>query len=213
VTGRTVSAAVDAAASALRGCGAHVERIESPFPFVAVWRSYLFQLCRMHHTSRPGRDRLRWAERASEFTADDDSLAAWLARTAARTDTDLLAELEPRAGWMDGLEPFFADFDAILMPPAQTLALPHDPRGYELRPLVVDREERSISEMVAWIAPATVLHLPATTAPMPLAAEGLPCGVQILGPLGGDAITIAVAAALEAATGGFVPPPITRGLA
>lgn len=211
-TARAVVDAVDVAANALANTGARVERIASPFPFTAVWHAYLSQLCRMHHASRPSRERHRWAARAGEFADDDESPAAWLSRTAGRSESELFAALEPRARWLEALAPCFAELDAILMPPAPTPALPHDPRGYDERPLIVDGEERSIFEMTAWIAPATVLHLPSTTAPVVRDAAGRPCGVQILGPLHGDAITIAIAGALEAATGGFVAPPLAREL-
>ncbi len=70
----------------------------------------------------------------------------------------------------------------------------------------MDGESRPIFEITGWIAPATVLHLPSTTAPVLRTDAGLPCGVQIVGPRGHDAVTIAIAAALESATGGFVPP-------
>lgn len=210
-TARAVVAGVEHAAAALRSMGARVEHMRAPFHFEHVWRSYLSQLCRMHHASRTGGERRQWASRAGDFAADDASPAAWLARTAARSDADLVAELEPRTRWLEELRPFFAEFDALLMPPAPTLALPHDPRGYDARPLTVDGEERSIFEITAWIAPATVLHLPSTTAPI-LVSDGLPCGVQILGPLDGDAVTIAVATAIETATGGFVPPPLAPTL-
>lgn len=211
-TARDAAAAVEMAADALARHGAEVGRVEAPFPFTEVWHAYLLQLCRMHHASRPSRDRNRWAARAGEFTAADESPAAWLARTAATPDSVLLAALDDRKRWIAATLPFFDRFDALLMPPASTAALPHDPRGYEERPYVVDDHVRSIFEITAWIAPATVLHLPATTAPVMRNAEGLPCGVQILGAPGADATTIAIAESLEEALGGFVAPPMARGL-
>ena len=40
------------------------------------------------------------------------------------------------------------------------------------------------------------------------AVSGLPVGVQIIGPHGGDARTLAVAQAVEDEISGFVPPPL-----
>lgn len=211
-TARDAAAAVEMAADALAKQGAEVELVESPFAFAEVWHGYLLQLCRMHHASHPSRDRNRWAARAGEFAAADESPAAWLARTAATPDSVLLAALEDRKRWLTATVPFFDRFDALLMPPASTAALPHDPRGYDARPYIVDGEVRSIFEITAWIAPATVLHLPATTAPVMRSSEGLPCGVQILGAPGADATTIAIAESLEESLGGFVAPPMARGL-
>jgi amidase len=39
--------------------------------------------------------------------------------------------------------------------------------------------------------------------------EGLPCGVQILGPCLEDATPIDVAGRIAEVTGGFAPPPLT----
>lgn len=64
-TARAVVAGVEHAAVALTSLGARVEHIRAPFHFEDVWRSYLFQLCRMHHASRAGRERRLWGSRAA----------------------------------------------------------------------------------------------------------------------------------------------------
>lgn len=53
-----------------------------------------------------------------------------------------------------------------------------------------------------------VLGLPATACPLGLNKEGLPIGIQIVGGLHQDRLTIAVAEELERGFGGWVPPPI-----
>jgi outer membrane biosynthesis protein TonB len=58
-----------------------------------------------------------------------------------------------------------------------------------------------------WIALATVCHLPAVVIPVPRKPGQLPCGVQIIGPEGGDEDVLAIAEALEAQMGGFQQPP------
>jgi len=54
---------------------------------------------------------------------------------------------------------------------------------------------------------ATLLGLSATVAPIGHSAEGLPIGVQIIGPYLEDRTTIAFAGLVEREFGGFVPPP------
>jgi amidase len=61
--------------------------------------------------------------------------------------------------------------------------------------------------MLNWISMATACGLPATAFPAGLTPAGLPVGVQIIGPRGGDGRTLDVALAIEDALGGFVPPP------
>lgn len=51
-----------------------------------------------------------------------------------------------------------------------------------------------------------VLGFPATQVPLGLNKDGLPLGMQVVGAPGNDAITIAVAMALEKQYGGWVPP-------
>ena len=57
------------------------------------------------------------------------------------------------------------------------------------------------------LALATACGLPVTTVPGGPATSGLPVGVQIIGPHGQDARTLAVAQAVEDEIGGFVAPP------
>ena len=51
-----------------------------------------------------------------------------------------------------------------------------------------------------------VMELPSTAVPMGLGSRKLPVGVQIVGPHGGDHLTIAAAMVLEKANGGWSPP-------
>ncbi|PYM50552.1 MAG: hypothetical protein DME14_05235 [Candidatus Rokuibacteriota bacterium] len=57
-----------------------------------------------------------------------------------------------------------------------------------------------------WISFATLTGLPATTAPIGLTRDGLPVGVQIVGPYLEDATPIDVAGRLAEVIGGFTPP-------
>ena len=53
---------------------------------------------------------------------------------------------------------------------------------------------------------ASLFGLPATVVPIAQSAEGLPVGVQIIGPYLEDRTTIAFAGLVEREFGGFVPP-------
>ncbi|MCW5759790.1 MAG: hypothetical protein KIS90_08480, partial [Phenylobacterium sp.] len=64
------------------------------------------------------------------------------------------------------------------------------------------------NSMLTWIGLATALHLPATAVPAGRTPGGLPVGAQIIGPLGGDSRTLAVAQAIDENVRGFEPPPI-----
>jgi amidase len=57
-----------------------------------------------------------------------------------------------------------------------------------------------------WNAIATLAGLPATAMPIALSDQGLPIGMQIIGPYLEDRTTIAFAELIEREFGGFVPP-------
>ena len=112
-----------------------------------------------------------------------------------------------KAAW----QRFFADYDAILLPPAPVGAVPHPGNG-ELanRTLDVDGHARPWLDFLLWSSLASLAHLPAAVAPVELGPDGLPRGVQIVCAEGNDRMAVAIAALLEAHGGAFVPPPLAR---
>jgi len=90
---------------------------------------------------------------------------------------------------------FFDDYDVILTP-----AITISPRPWaELFPKEIDG--RPTKSYFHWLALAYAVSLvghPAVSLPVGLDRHGMPFGVQIVGPRGGDALVLSVAAALEA---------------
>lgn len=83
-----------------------------------------------------------------------------------------------RVAW----EKVFEQYDVILMPVTPTTAPTHQHEGdLFTRKLAVDGADRPYADHMAWIAPATLSLLPVTTAPAGM-ADGLPLGMQIMGP-------------------------------
>ena len=62
--------------------------------------------------------------------------------------------------------------------------------------------------MLGWIALATACLLPVTTVPAGAAADGLPVGVQLIGPHGGDARLLSLAQAIDENVRGFSAPEL-----
>lgn len=89
---------------------------------------------------------------------------------------------------------FFSRFDVILSP-AVTLS----PRPWsELYPAEIDgKATRTYFHWLALAYAVTVVGHPAISLPVGLDRNGMPFGLQIVGPRGGDAKALAVAAALE----------------
>ena len=66
---------------------------------------------------------------------------------------------------------------------------------------------RYIDDVRPWIGLPALTGLPVTTAPIARSDEGLPIGVQIIGPECEDRTPIEFARLIEREFGGFVAPP------
>ena len=127
---------------------------------------------------------------------------AWLLASEHR------ARLE--AAWAD----LFRDVNVVLCPVSPVPAVISDPQpdrlediGYRLTKMMcVDGVERPYTDQMVWSALAGVGGLPATVAPIGLSRDGLPVGVQIIGPHLEDLTCIDFARRLADVIGGFVPP-------
>ena len=109
-----------------------------------------------------------------------------------------------RLAWDD----FFKDYDVMICPVAQTAAFPHDQQGIRhKRTIVVNNKKVPVVDQIFWAGYAGLALLPATAAPVGETSEGLPIGVQIIGPQYGDYSTIAFAKLLEKEYRSFQPPP------
>ena len=103
---------------------------------------------------------------------------------------------------------FFEEFDVLLAPIAPTAAFTHrHEEPFAERTLTVDNEEIAYALHLVWAGLATLPGLPATAVPLARSAEGLPIGMQIIGPCWADKTTLAVASLVETLNGGFVAPP------
>ncbi len=111
-----------------------------------------------------------------------------------------------KAKWAE----FFETYDAVICPVTAVPAFPHDTeRRVPDRRITVNGEERQYLELLRWAGLATVCHLPASAAPIGLSRDGLPLGVQIIGPYQEDLTCLAVADRIEKAFGGFKAPALT----
>jgi amidase len=86
-------------------------------------------------------------------------------------------------------------------------AFAHDHREMEKRRIVVDGQAIPYGAQSAWASVATLTGLPATAMPIGLAEDGLPVGMQIVGPYLEDRTPLGFAELVEREFGGFVAPP------
>jgi amidase len=146
---------------------------------------------------------------AAKLAADDTSLAAERLRGIVLSHRDWVlgngARVRLRAQWRE----LFKSFDAVICPVLPTPALPHDHSlPQEARRLDIDGRNHDYRDQIAWPGFATLPGLPATAIPIGLSPEGLPVGVQIVGPMLEDRTTLKLAELIEREFGGFVRPPM-----
>ncbi|MFC7451150.1 amidase [Rhodococcus daqingensis] len=105
---------------------------------------------------------------------------------------------------------FFRDIDVLLCPVSPTAAFPHDHRpdpGFSVRTLRVDGADRPYREMLPWMAPSALNHLPAAVAPVGATRDGLPVGIQVIAPYLHDRTAVRFVQCLAEVIGGFRRPP------
>ena len=146
---------------------------------------------------------------AAQLPADNKSLAAERLRGMTQSHRDWVlddgARGRLRAQWRE----LFKTFDAVICPIMPTPAYPHDHSPQqEARRIKIDGKDYAYSDQLAWPGIATLPGLPATAIPLGLSPEGLPVGIQIVGPWLEDRTPLELAALIEREFGGFVPPPM-----
>jgi amidase len=146
---------------------------------------------------------------AAQLTAENKSLAAERLRGMTQSHRDWVlddgARGRLRAQWRE----LFKTFDAVICPIMPTPAYPHDHSPQqEARRIKIDGKDYAYPDQLAWPGIATLPGLPATAIPLGLSPEGLPVGIQIVGPWLEDRTPLKLAELIEREFGGFVPPPV-----
>jgi amidase len=209
-------AVIEVLANQLIDAGAEVTAIASPVHMPTLLGAYQVLLGGVLGEDMPeaalkGMERLRGLARwqMSRGAGPTSSAAMALAYTA--THREWMAADAVRNRLRHEMGEVIGRFDAILAPITPVTAFPHDHRPFPKRSLKTsDGEVIPYPSMLNWISLATALHLPATAIPAGIAADGLPVGVQLIGPLGGDAKMLALAQAIEENVRAFTPPEMSR---
>jgi amidase len=133
----------------------------------------------------------------------EDNPLANTRRLLALRHRDWLSHNERRLQMRKRWEAFFERWDVMLLPVMPCPAIPHDhSEPQAARRAWVGGEQRPYWELVTWMAPAGACYLPATVVPVGRLSNGLPVGIQIVGPYLHDRTTLDVAKRLLAMLGG-----------
>jgi amidase len=207
-TGSAVRAGVNRVADALLDGGARVERHSPLLPDLAEAATLYTQLLISGSTARfpiEPLDRLR--ARAAGLSPHDHSLDAVRLRAMVFSHRDWIEANYRRELHRDGWRQLFAEFDAVVCPITPTPAFPHDhnPNPLERR-IDIDGVACPYFDQLVWAGLATMPGLPATAMPAGRSPDGLPVGVQLIGPMFEDRTPLRLAELLAPKTGGFQPP-------
>ena len=174
--GQAMRAAIEALAGRLEGAGARVARQSDLLPDLqALSTDYVAFVNTALSVHQPGA--------STPMNAHD-----WI-RLVGRRDA-------LRLQWRT----LFTEFDVLLCPPFGCAAFAHlDSDDWEARQLQIDGQATPFGAQGAWSTMASFAGLPATVAPLARDADGLPLGVQIIGPWLEDRTTIALARLLATA--------------
>jgi amidase len=207
-TAATVRSALDRLSQRLAKAGVEVGHESPLLPDLAESaRVYMRLLMPIFSAGLPP-DRYKQAQEAAErLTPDDKSLAAERSRGAVLSHRDWMAADAARAALRQRWSELFRVWDVVLCPPMPTPAFPHDHSPLSARRIEIEGKEYPYSDQLVWPEIATTPGLPATAVPIDRSENGLPIGVQIVGPYLEDRTTIAFAELIEREFGGFVPPP------
>jgi amidase len=144
---------------------------------------------------------------AAKLSPGEDGYLAWMVHANTMSHREWHAWNERRARYRLKWAEFFREWDLLLVPPAATAAFPHNHAGerWERTVMVNGKPQPSTTQMF-WAGLSGMAWLPSTVAPAGFTPEGLPVGVQIIGPQYGDLGCIDAARFLEREHQPFVAP-------
>jgi amidase len=209
-TNKDVREAIEKLAGNLAKAGVNVTRQSPLWPdFAESSRLYMRMLMSFLGAFFPPEAIAGAQAAAAKLSSDNKSLAAerlrgmLLSHRAWLLDDGARGQL--RAQWRE----LFKSFDAVICPIMPTPAYPHDhSQSQETRRINIDGKDYVYPDQLAWPGIATLPGLPATAIPIGLSRDGLPVGVQIVGPWLEDRTPLKLAELIEREFGGFIPPPM-----
>jgi amidase len=148
-------------------------------------------------------------ERLEHYAATTgETPAAQTRRLLAMRHREWLSYNERRLQMRKRWEEFFTKWDAILLPVMPCAAIAHDhSEPMANRTALVGGEQRPYWDLTAWMTPAGACYLPVTVVPVGCLSNGLPVGVQIVGPYLEDRTTLDLAKHMLDMAGGCQRPP------
>jgi amidase len=214
VDGRCLEA-MRAFAKDLRSAGAHVDESARPeIDFAASDDLYVALLFSSIMVGVPDDVIALTVQVAADMKAEPRSYPARIARAARMSRTDYAMLLQQQQELCRAWQKFFEKYDVLLCPAMPTVAFPHDHSeggpghiAQYKRTITVDGRPVPYLNQMQWPGFATIANLPSTALPTGRLVDGMPFGIQAIGPYLEDRTPIRFAQRVQGALGGFKPPP------
>jgi amidase len=207
---KEIRSAIEKLADHLEKAGVSVARQSPLLPdFAESTRLYMRMLLSLLGASFPPEVYAGAQAAAAQLSPGDNSLAAARLRGIISSHRAWLLDDRARARLRAQWRGLFNSFDAVICPIMPTPAYPHDHSPeQETRRINIDGKDYPYPDQLAWPGIATLPGLPSTAIPLGLSGEGLPIGVQIVGPWLEDRTPLKLAELIEREFGGFIAPPM-----
>jgi len=209
-TDSDVRSGIEKLAGHLGKAGATVARTSPLWPdFAAASRLYMRMLLSFLGANFQAEAYTNAQTGAAQLPGDDMSLRAERLRGVVLSHRDWViadgGRVRLKAQWRE----LFNSFDAVICPimPTPAYVQDHSPEQ-EKRRIRIDGIDYPYTDQLAWPGVATLPGLPATAIPTGFSPQGLPIGVQIVGPWLEDRTPLKLAELIEREFGAFVPPPM-----
>ena len=204
-TGSAVRAGLERVADALIAGGARVHRHSPLLPDLTEAAILHAQLLFSDIGARfPIETYEHLRTRAAMLGADDRSLDAARLRAMVCSHRDRAEANHRREVQRHDWRGFFTEFDVLICPVTPTPAFSHDHNpNHRERHIDIDGGVHPYDDQAMWIGLATAPGLPATVIPAGRSTEGLPVGVQLIGPMFEDHTPLRLASLFERTIGDF----------
>jgi amidase len=209
-TDNDVRSGIERLADHLGKAGASVARTSPLWPdFADASRLYMRMLLSFLGANFQAEAYTNAQTGAAQLPGDDMSLRAERLRGVVLSHRDWVIADNGRARLKAKWRELFNSFDAVICPimPTPAYVQDHSPEQ-EKRRIKIDGIDYPYVDQLAWPGVATLPGLPATAIPTGFSPQGLPIGVQIVGPWLEDRTPLKLAELIEREFGGFVPPPM-----
>jgi amidase len=209
-TDSDVRSGIEKLADLLGKAGASVARTSPLWPdFADASRLYMRMLLSFLGANFQAEAYANAQTGAAQLPGDDKSLRAERLRGVVLSHRDWVIADSGRARLKAQWRELFNSFDAVICPimPTPAYVQDHSP-DQEKRRIRIDGVDYPYTDQLAWPGVATLPGLPATAIPTGFSPQGLPIGVQIVGPWLEDRTPLKLAELIEREFGGFVPPPM-----